>query len=112
MNKGFTLVELLGVIIILSIIVVTVTPNIINSIKKANRQSDIYVSSMVYSALQKYMSDYDIFEKKSDNTYCIPINELTLNGYLESPVRYKDIDNIEDIMSVKATYSYEWNYYY
>ena len=110
MKKGFTLVELLGVIIILSIIVVTVTPNIINTIKKANRQSDIYVSSMVYSALQKYMSDYDVFEKKEGNTYCIPINELTQTGYLESPVRYKDISNVEDIMSVKATYGFEWNY--
>lgn len=110
MKRGFTLIELLGVIVILSVIVVIVMPNVINTIKKTNRQSDIYISNMIYSALDKYMNDYNVFEEKDNNTYCININELTSNGYLNSPIKYNENENIENTMSVKATYNKKWNY--
>lgn len=110
MKKGFTLIEVLGVIILLSIIIVIVMPNIINSIKKANRNSDIYTANIIYDAVKNYMYDTNMFEEKNGNTYCIEIRELTYNGYVESPVRYSDNNNVENTMSVKLTYNKKWNY--
>ena len=110
MKKGFTLIEVLGVIILLSVIIVIIMPNIINSIKKANKQGDIYTASIIYDAVEKYMYDTNIFEEKNGNTYCVEISELTHNGYIESPIRYNDNDNIEDTMSVKLTYNKKWSY--
>ena len=60
MKKGFTLIEVLGVIILLSVIIVIIMPNIINSIKKANKQGDIYKINLkvVFKLEDKYYSNY------------------------------------------------------
>ena len=39
-KKGFTLVELLGVIIILSLLIVLVFPKIVNSVKNSTKDTD------------------------------------------------------------------------
>ena len=39
-NKGFTLVELLGVVIILSILVTLVFPSVVNFIKNSNSKKE------------------------------------------------------------------------
>lgn len=110
MKKGFTLIEVLGVIVILSIILVIAMPNIINTIKNTNKKLDIYSANMIYKAADNYILHSNLFEEKKGNTYCIKIDKLVYEGLLESPVRYDEKDDIKDTMSVKATYSNKWNY--
>lgn len=57
MNKGYTLIELLGVILILTLLTLLVVPNVVNSIKKSGSNSDELMSNMIKSAAKLYMSD-------------------------------------------------------
>jgi prepilin-type N-terminal cleavage/methylation domain-containing protein len=54
-NKGFTLVELLAVIVILAIILVIAIPNIMKIIDKAKLDANIKSEDMLLNAAKKYM---------------------------------------------------------
>ena len=110
MKKGFTLIELLGVIVILSIILLLTMPNIINSINKANKNTNQIMADMIFDSTKKYIGYNDKYKEVKGNSYCITIKELVNDGLLEAPVKYGDEDNIEDTKSVKATYNKKWNY--
>ena len=53
-KKGFTLIELIAVVVIMSIIAIIATPNIINMIDKGkkesihNKRKRIYIKSNIY----------------------------------------------------------------
>lgn len=81
-KKGFTLVELLAVIVVLAIIMVLTLPTIMNSLSSA-RQSTflLYASRMLDTAADKYQSDALLNGGKS----CYTISEL--NG--ENTSSYK-----------------------
>ena len=77
-KKGFTLVELLAVIVVLAIIMVLTLPTVMNSLSSA-RQSTflLYASRMLDTAADKYQSDvllnggkkcYTISELNGENT--------------------------------------------
>ena len=77
MNRGFTLVELLGVIVILSLIAIFVFPSVINTIKE-NDKSDEYKIAMVENAAKLYIRDNGL--SKTNRTICI--GELVNGKYL------------------------------
>ena len=110
MKKGFTLVELLGVIVILSLLIVIAMPNIINAIKSSNKKTDAYTASIIYQATDKYIMHSNLYEEKKGNIYCIDIDKIVSEGYLEENLSYNGVENIEESMSVKATFGNKWNY--
>lgn len=110
MKKGFTLIEVLGVVVLLSIIILLITPNIISSIRNANSNVNNKMADIIFSATRKYIENDNEYKKKKGNTYCIDISELVNNNYLESPVKYGDYDDITEIKTVKAEYNTNWNY--
>jgi prepilin-type N-terminal cleavage/methylation domain-containing protein len=59
-NQGFTLVELLAVIVILAVILVIAIPNVIKIIDKARLDSYKRTEDMLVSAAQKYMAQQGI----------------------------------------------------
>ena len=77
-KKGFTLVELLAVIVVLAIIMVLTLPKVMNSLSSASQSSFLlYASSMLDTAADKYQSDvllnggkkcYTISELNAENT--------------------------------------------
>lgn len=81
-KKGFTLVELLAVIVVLAIIMVLTLPTIMNSMSSA-RQSTflLYANRMLDTAADKYQSDALLGSGKT----CYTIKEL--NG--ENTSNYK-----------------------
>lgn len=110
MKKGFTLIELLGVIIIISLIILIIMPNIINAIKKSNKNTSNITADLVYSATKKYIESNDKYKESEGVSYCITIKELVNDGLLDTPIKYGDDNNIENTKSVKATYTTTWNY--
>ena len=59
-KKGFTLIELISVIVILSIIIMLIIPTIINNI--SDKKEDAYQKNIdiILSAARGYVIDYDI----------------------------------------------------
>lgn len=86
-NKGFTLVELLAVVVILVIIMTVALPNISSSIERSQNKQDAAMEKVIISAGELYVSKHkaSIKNKISSVGNCfIFIEDLTSEGYLSS----------------------------
>lgn len=113
MNKrGFTLIEILAVVMLISLIFILVIPKITNSLKKKKSDIDITTTNLVLSAAKLYVQDNSSkFEKTDGNVSCIPLNILVRKGYLESSVKNVTDDiYITNTKSIKITYNDKFIY--
>ena len=102
-KKGFTLIELISVIVILSIIIMLIIPTIINNI--SDKKEDAYQKNIdiILSAARGYVIDYDIETPAS-----ISLDELC-EIYFECPIiNPKDNEELEGYVVVDD----ERNYYF
>lgn len=83
-KKGFTLVELLAVIILLGLLTFVVMPSVIGSIKEAKEKSYQQQLSNLKESAIRYVSDHtDIIDEIEKNgKYNISVNDLITNGYV------------------------------
>ena len=81
-KKGFTLVELLAVIVVLAIIILIAMPSVLSSMEKARKNSFAVEANEVIRAAQTAYADAVMNGKASGNNVCIPYNYLK-NGFLE-----------------------------
>lgn len=130
MKKGFTLVELIAVLVILSVIALIVTPNIMVSVKEYQKQVYETEVQAISDAAKNWVAD-NISElpNNSDFSLIITIHDLIDNGYYDKEVRdtvnggtFEDEDHftfvvvdceyIEDELGVVETnYKYTYNAY-
>lgn len=86
-NKGFTFVELLGVIIVLGIISLIAFPPIINQMRKMRDSVSDATLKIIFSATDQYMDnnkdDYPVIQ---DAKYCIKLQDIVDGGTLDSPI--------------------------
>jgi prepilin-type N-terminal cleavage/methylation domain-containing protein len=73
-NRGFTLVELLAVIVILAVILVIAIPNVMKIIDKAKLDSYKRTEDMLVSAAQKYMAQQGITLNTVGDTTTVSYN--------------------------------------
>lgn len=76
MKNGFTLMELLGVIVILSLLILLIVPNILEQV--SNKEGDVneaYQEAAV-AAAQLYADEYPTV------TGCVPLTTLQEEGFL------------------------------
>ena len=108
-KKGFTLIELIGVIVILSIIIVVGFPKIMgglesveNNISEANEK---FIFSKTEEYLNKYVDDKDPYGKNYPRTinasYCISTTTLNNQGYLSDTFVAKELESEEYFIQVK-----------
>ncbi len=96
MKKGFTLAELIGVVIILALIALLAFPPILNSIRKTKGELSDASKEILYSATGLYVSEnLNDFPKYNGNTYCVTLNDLVTNEYL--PTKVYDATTGEEI---------------
>lgn len=83
-KKGFTLVELLAVIILLGLLTFVVVPSVIGFIKEAKEKSYQQQLSNLKESAIRYVSDHTdvIDEIEKDGKYSISVNDLITNGYV------------------------------
>ena len=68
-DKGFTLVELLAVIVILALILIIAIPSVLSAMRSAQKESFyLYAQSLQSKALAQYTQD---LEHNKDNTDCV-----------------------------------------
>ena len=110
MKKGFTILEMLGVIVIISLLVILVFPNITNTIKNKQSEIDSVSLEILKQATKLYVqNNQKKYVTTDNNKYCITIDELIESGYLKDSFEY----NGEDIRSTKkiqVTYNNGYEY--
>jgi len=111
-NKAFTLLELLGVVIILGVLSLIAFPPLLNQIKKAKQGIKDSTKTLIIDAAKDYYEDntnnFDLIEGM---TYCIDIKTLTDENYLNKNLKNENLNNIDTSKKVKLIYHNEkFNY--
>ena len=76
-RNGFTLTELLAIIVLLSLLVVFVFPKIIEIVEKKQTEIDDATLDLIYSGVDEYMrNNKNDFPKTIGVSYCVSINTL------------------------------------
>lgn len=111
-KNGFTLIELLAVVTIIALISIIAIPNISKNIIEKKVEIDEANQKLLSSAADVYIENnknYDNSYEANGSTYCITIQTLIDNNYLETP--FKDINGreIDYTKQVQATFQAEYN---
>ena len=95
-NKAFTLVELMGVITMIALISVLVSPSIINQIRSSKDRVDKVTEKLIFSATDLYLDEnkYE-FPLKDGNDYCITLEDLVDDGKLQAPLLNSNGDEMD-----------------
>lgn len=87
MNKGFTLVELIAVVVILSLLAIITTPaytSVSNNIKTRNYTSKKNtIKKETLSYVEKYLKN-EAYDGSQNKTLCFSVNYLIRNGIISS----------------------------
>ena len=81
-NRGFTLVELLAVLVILIAIMSIAIPSISSSLERSKTKQDESKKRILESASELFVTDYK--NQISANPCYITMEELKSNGYIQN----------------------------
>ena len=110
-RKGFTLVELLGIIVILGLLILLALPQISNVVKSSSSKTDAATLDIILDAAKLYVDDNTSkYERSNGVTYCISLEELVNHNYLKSPIKLGDSSNIVSLKSVEVVYNNGFSY--
>ena len=102
-KKGFTLVELIGVVVILGLIALVAFPALLNQIDSSKKQISDSQKEIIISAAKSYVD-----ENKNDyadkSTFEIPVNDLIKNNYLSKGIISSFSDNEVIVTFNNGTY--------
>jgi prepilin-type N-terminal cleavage/methylation domain-containing protein len=104
-KNGFTLIEMIAVVIIISLLALISLPTIMNQL--ANKKDEIsdVTQSLIFEAAELYMSGKtSTYVKTPGLSYCVSLDDLVNQGYLSSPITdYKTGNEISLSNYVKTT---------
>ena len=87
-KKAFTLAELLGVIVIISLLLLIIVPMIINGIQSREGTADEVQKNIIYTATLQFMEENtDDYPQIAGDKYCIPMKSIVDSGKLVEPVK-------------------------
>ena len=120
-EKGFTLIELVGVVVILAIIALVVFPATLNVLNQGQTNVDNSIKDLVITAANEYVGDrINNFPKQLENktgerSYGskgkITTQMLVQNGYLEQSVIDENCEIQDDYVTVTSnTQKYIFEY--
>lgn len=120
-EKGFTLIELVGVVVILAIIALVVFPATLNVLNQGQTNVDNSVKDFVITAANEYVGDHinefpkQLANKTGNRSYGTAGNItpqfLVQNGYLEQSIIDENCEIEDDYVKVTSNtqkYIYEY----
>ncbi len=107
-KKGFTLVELLGVIVIITLILLVALPTLTNVVKNKEGEIEELEEDVIIESTKLFIeNNIDQYEKIDNAVYCIPLITLKNNEYLKN-VNSSNILNEKAVkVTVKKDFVYE-----
>ena len=95
-KNGFTLTEILGVLVILGLLLLLIVPSILNKVRVNEKEIKKAQENMVENSTNIYMDqDKDTYPNTEGNVYCIAIQTLIANGKVNENLKdatSKDLD--------------------
>lgn len=113
-NKGFTLVELLAVLVLVAALTLIAVPSIINYVNESKDEISDATQKLIYSGAELYIdSRPNEYEKEVGNRFCVTLQDIVDAKYLTAPI----LDSVsgEEIdlnKFVKINYIYDNNLEY
>lgn len=105
-NKGFTLIELIGVICIIGLLVILVFPNLLNQFNNTKEKLSDNAIKLIREGARIYVTNNsNSFETLDGITYCISPTTLIKSGDLDST-----IFSIDSSIDYKNDYAMEVKY--
>jgi prepilin-type N-terminal cleavage/methylation domain-containing protein len=101
MNEGFTLTELLAVLVILAIIALITYPIVTSTITNSKTKAQIAQYKEVKAAAQKYVA-----KEITEEEVCVPVDAIQGAGYLEKGA-IKDPKDGNDLS--KGAFRVKWD---
>ena len=103
-TKGFTLVELLAVIVVLAVIILIAMPAVMNSMEKARRNAFAVEANELVKIAQTAYSDL-MMKNLTGNSYCFSYQYLKDAGFLEkNDTNYSGSVSVNIDSNGKASY--------
>ena len=84
-NKGFTLVEIMGVIVIVGLLLLLIVPNLVNRISGGKGRVTQVTKDIIYNGASQYIRENKNVYKVGE--YCVLIKQLINDEKLKSPVK-------------------------
>ena len=101
-KKGFTLVELLGVLVLVAVILIVVVTPIVGQINSKKGEIDEATKMVLFSSATSYLDNYQTLYPKGDgNIYYISLERMMNAGELSK--EYIDGKNLTKETAIKVT---------
>ena len=103
-KKGFTLVEVIGVITILALVIMVAFPNILGAMSKTEAEMNEATETLLITNAKNYWSEN--VTMISETNYCVSVQTLISLNYTKTPISTVDktyAEEIETSYYVKAT---------
>ena len=98
LKKAFTLPEILGVIVVISLLLILIVPTILNKLVTSKEDAQNTENEFIYDATNIHIRENpEEYPPGKSGKYCIPIKDLIDEGKLVEPV--KDVVTGEDLSS-------------
>lgn len=90
-KRGFTLVELLGVIVVLGLLMLFVFPNVVNQLKKGKGDISSAVETLIFNSAGNYIDgNLNTYPVSTDTTYCLTLEQLVSAGEIKENLLIDD----------------------
>ena len=85
-SRGFTLVELLAVLVLISVIAIIAVPSIINYINQSEGEIDEATKKLVFSGVELYVNQNKNDFRAPLKQYCVTLQEIVDQKYLSDSI--------------------------
>lgn len=114
-QKGFTLAELLGVVVLLGVLAIVAVPPILNQLNNSKNKLSEATLRIFSVATEGYVDEHGMqYPIKNGNVYCIKLKTLVDAGKLKSPILDAGTGDVidEETKTMKMTINGFNNYDY
>ncbi len=101
MNRGFTLIELIGTVVILAVISLIAFPAILSMLNSSNDELETQTKEFINSAALEYINNHKD-EYPKDETSSVSVETLMNEGYIPSSVVCNNCEIYNDTITVES----------